>query len=390
LLAIALAEAQRLSRTGSFGWHVSSGELFWSDETYRLAGFNPVTRPTLDQVLRRVHPEDIDFVRKTLDRASRDGTDLDCEHRLLMPDGSVKHVHVVAQVIRDQKGSLEYVGAVTDITAQTRSQQALEKAFQDMQALKDQHRLVIDTIPGLVWSTLPDGRADFLNHRWLAYTGLSLEEALGQGWRTALHLEDHAILDGWSTSLAAGEPFEAEARMRRADGEYRWFLIRSVPLRDEQGNIVRWYGSNTDIEDRKRAEEALHQAQTALAHMTRVTTLGELTASIAHEVNQPLAAVITNGQACLRWLTREVPDLGEARTAVERIIRDGRRAGEVIQRVRALSAKTNPHTARLDLNDVIHEVVLLVSREVLGHRVSLRTELAAALPPILGDRVQLQ
>jgi C4-dicarboxylate-specific signal transduction histidine kinase len=163
-----------------------------------------------------------------------------------------------------------------------------------------------------------------------------------------------------------------------------------VPLHDELGNIVKWYGTNTDIEDRKRAEDALHQAQAALAHVTRVATLGELTASIAHEVNQPLAGVVTNGQACLRWLARAVPDLEEARAAVERIIRDGQRASEVIQRIRALARKTDPHKVRLDLNDVIHEVVRLVHREVLGHRVSLRTDLAPTLPPVLGDRVQLQ
>jgi PAS domain S-box-containing protein len=145
-----------------------------------------------------------------------------------------------------------------------------------------------------------------------------------------------------------------------------------------------------DLTERKRAEEALHQAQAELAHVTRVTTLGELTASIAHEVNQPLAGVITNAQACLRWLGREVVDVAEARAAVERIIRDGQRASAVIQRIRELATKTDPHKARLDLNDVIHEVVLLVHREVLGHRVTLRTDLAAALPPVLGDRVQLQ
>jgi C4-dicarboxylate-specific signal transduction histidine kinase len=150
------------------------------------------------------------------------------------------------------------------------------------------------------------------------------------------------------------------------------------------------FGSVQDITERKRAEEALHQAQAALAHVTRVATLGELSASIAHEVNQPLAGVVTNGQACLRWLAREVPDLQEARAAVERIIRDGHRASEVIRRIRAFATKTDPHEVPLDLNDVIREVARLVHREVLGHRVSLRTDLAAVLPQVLGDRVQLQ
>ena len=278
-----LAEAQRISRTGSFGWHVSSGEPFWSDETYRIVGFDRVTRPTVEQVLQRIHPEDVVFVQETLDRASRDGTDLDFEHRFLMPDGSVKYIHVVAHAIRDEKGDLEYVGAVMDVTAPTRSQQALERAFQDMQALKDQHRLVIDTIPGLVWSTLPDGHADFLNQRWLDYTGLSLEEARGWGWRAGFHPEDSAILDGWSASLADGEPFVAEARMRRADGAYGWFLIRSVPLRDELGNIMRWYGMNTDIEDRKQAEDALRRSEAYLAEAQRLSHTGSWAQNILTE-----------------------------------------------------------------------------------------------------------
>jgi C4-dicarboxylate-specific signal transduction histidine kinase len=145
-----------------------------------------------------------------------------------------------------------------------------------------------------------------------------------------------------------------------------------------------------DITERKRAEEALRHTQAALAHLSRVMTMGALTATIAHEVNQPLAAVVTNGNACLRWLARAVPDLQEARAAVERIIRDGQRASEVIRRIRALATKTDPHKVPLDLNDVIYEVVRLIHREVLAHRVALRTDLTPTLPPVFGDRVQLQ
>ena len=145
-----------------------------------------------------------------------------------------------------------------------------------------------------------------------------------------------------------------------------------------------------EIIERQRAQEALQKAQVELVHATRVMTMGELTASIAHEVNQPLAGVVTNGHACLRWLARAVPDLAEARAAVERIIRDGHRASEVIQRIRALSKKTDPQTAWLDLNDVIHEVSALVHSEVRKHRVALWTDLSSALPPVLGDRIQLQ
>jgi PAS domain S-box-containing protein len=166
-------------------------------------------------------------------------------------------------------------------------------------------------------------------------------------------------------------PVEVNANYIRLDRDYHVAVVR-------------------DITERKRAEEALRQTQAELAHVTRVMTIGALTASIAHEVNQPLAAVVTNGNACLRWLTREVPGLEEARAAVERIIRDGHRASEVIRRMRALAQKTDPQAAWLDLNDVIHEAIALVHSEVRQQRVALRTDLSATLPPVLGDRVQLQ
>src|SRR5882724_1783153 len=434
----------------------------------------------------------------------------------------------------------------------------VRKSFQETQALKDQLRLVIDTIPALVWSVLPDGSVDFLNQRWLEYTGLSLEDGLGQGWQAAIHPEDRArFVDEWSAALAAGEPLEAETRLRRADGESRWFLLRAVPLRDEKGNIVKWYGTSTDIEDRKQAEEirtaqarqasvradvsaalskpahsreilrgcaeaivrhldaaftriwtlntdknmlelqasagmythldgphsriqvgklkigliaeekkphltndvindprvsdkawaqnegiasfagyplivqdrvvgvmamfarqrlspatldtlalvadsiaqgierkrteeALRKAQVELAHVTRVTTLGELAASTAHEVNQPLAAIVTNGNACLRWLAGNSPNVDEARETARRIIRDGNRAGDVISRIRALVSKTVTEKSRLDVNDAIQEVAALAQGEVRRNSVALRTELAADVPLVVGDRVQLQ
>ena len=145
-----------------------------------------------------------------------------------------------------------------------------------------------------------------------------------------------------------------------------------------------------DITAAKQAEEKLHNAQAELAHITRLTTLGELTASIAHEVNQPLAAVVANAEACLRWLDRETPDLDEARDAMESIIKDGKRAGEVIRHIRALSKKADPQKAPLDVNDVLNEVIALVQRELFRHRVSLRMELAPDVPVVLADRVQLQ
>jgi PAS domain S-box-containing protein len=253
-----LTEAQRLSRTGSFGWNVRSGEISWSEECFRIYGFDRASSVTVDMVLQRTHPEDRALVQRTIDHASDNGKDFDSEYRLLMPDGSVKHVHVAAHAVRNQADQLEFIGALIDITA---------------------------------------------------------------------------------------------ARL---------------------------------------AEKELHKAQIDLAHATRVTTLGEMTASIAHEVSQPLAAIATNAEACLRWLDRENPDLGEVRQAATWIIKDSHRASEVIQRIRALANKVDVQRTLLDINDVIDEVISVIRHEVFSHGVSLRQELASALPPVLGDRVQLQ
>ena len=252
------AEAQRLSHTGSFGWGAGSGEIIWSEETFRIFGFDKAPSIKFATVMQRVHPDDRARVQRTIDCASSDGKDFAHGYRLLMPDGAVKHVYATAHAVTDASGGVEFVGAVTDVTA------------------------------------------------------------------------------------------------------------------------------------RKQAEVELHEAQTNLAHVTRVTALGEFAASIAHEVNQPLAAVVTNAAACLRWLDREPANLKEARGTLQSIVKDGNRAGDVIQRVRALANKTADQKAPLHINEVVNEVVSLVQHELSSHRVALRLELAPDLPAVLADRIQLQ
>ena len=263
-------------------------------------------------------------------------------------------------------------------------------------ALKDRLQVIIDTIPAAVWSNLPDGSADFLNKRFRDYAGLSPEEGRGWAWMDALHPEDRAN-DDWFAALGAGEPFEKEARLRRADGEYRRFLLRFVPLRDERGSVVEWYATSTDIEDQKRAEEELRRrearlrnAQLELAHANRVTATGQLAASIAHEVSQPIAAALTNANAARRWLGAEPPDLDEVRQALDRIIRDGRRASDIIGRIRALVRKELPRNDELDINQTMLEVIALTRSELRRNGTSLQTQLTDGLPLVLGDRVQLQ
>ena len=254
---------------------------------------------------------------------------------------------------------------------------------------------MIESIPAMAWTARPNGSDPFVNRQWAEFTGVPDNDSAASGWVGAVHAEDRdAYADKWAASRAAGESFETEARFRRAgSGEYRWLLARSVPLRDVHGKIVRWYGLLADIEDRKRIEEErkrLRELETELAHINRVSVLGELSASIAHEVSQPLSGVIINGGACLRWLGADVPNIEEAREAARRIVSDGKRAGEVIARIRALAKRESSPRDRLDLNEIIREVLALVADAANREYVSIHPTSADDLHPVAGDRVQLQ
>jgi predicted ATPase/signal transduction histidine kinase len=253
-----LSEAQRLSHSGSFGWRPSSGELYWTEETFRIFEYDPASTPTLERLQLRIHADDVVAFGLVAERASDNGQDFAHEYRARMPDGRVKHIQVVARAFRDEAGDVEFVGAVMDVT------------------------------------------------------GIRL------------------------------------------------------------------------------AERELHKTRTDLAHVTRITSVGELTASIAHEVNQPLGAVMFNTEACQSWLARDPPNMQEAHAALERIVRDGTRAAEVIRRIRALAKKADTKMVPLNLNDVLGEALTFVQHELLSSSVVVRSEQASVLPVILADKVQLQ
>ena len=257
-----LAEAQRISRTGSFGWDVSSGQIFWSEETFRIFEYDPANKPTVEVILRRTHPEDRVFFQETLDQIARYRKAYDFEHRLLLPDGSVKYVQVVGHAsINDESGNFEFVGAVTDITER-----------------------------------------------------------------------------------------------RRAEEE----------------------------------RERLRQVQADLAHVTRMTTMGELTASLAHEIKQPISAALTDAKTCLRWLGHDVPDVPEARETASRLVKDVTRAADIIARVSSLFKKGALQRELVDVNELIREMIILLRSEANRYSIAIRTELAEDLPKVMADRVQLQ
>src|SRR5229473_3823656 len=682
-----LSEAQRLSHTGSFGWRVSTGEIIWSEETFRIFQYDRLTKPTVELVLQRVHPEDAALVRQTIGRAAQDGKDFDFEHRLLMPDGSVKHVHVVAHAERDESGELEFVGAVMDTTETKRAEEALrrsetylaeaqrlshtgswacniatgemihsseehhrlfgldpemggipsfeefyrrihpedrdrasdnlerairggthveehfrvvlpegttrymygighpalkpsgdtgefvgivmdvterkraevllagEKRLLEMIARSDSRALFLDAICRLVEELasgslssilLLDPSANCLRHGaapslprqyteaidgavigpstgscgtaayrrepvivsdiatdplWANYRDLALAHGLRACWSTPLlssagkvlgtfaiyyreprspSQQEHNVIERITHLVSiAIEREQAEETLRRSEGylaeaqrltrtgswawnvasrrsvywsqeNYRLFgfdpeggipsdeafyqrvhpedldrvrrevflerpeegshfdvvfrivlpgkeikYIRSTghPVRNLSGDLLEYVGTSIDVTERKRSEqalEALRQAQADLAHVSRVTTMGELTASLAHEVNQPIAAASTNANTCLRWLTRDHPDVEEARAAASRIVKDATRAAGIISRVRLLFKKSAPQRELVDVNEAIREMIVLLRSETTRYDILVGTDLAADLPRIMGDRVQLQ
>jgi PAS domain S-box-containing protein len=467
--------------------------------------------------LKAIHPEDVPALLSKWRTAISAGTAYESVSRVRRFDGAYRWFLSRAVPLRDDAGKIiKWYGTNIDIEDRKRAEARVSQAETEL-------RLALDTIPALAWSAGPDGSADFVNRGWTEYTSLSLEDTKGSGWSSRIHPDDRdKFVDKFLKAVAAGTPYEDEGRIRRTDGQYRWFLVRGTPFRDESGNIVRWYGTCTDIEDRRRAEEALRdsekrfrdfseasadwywetgpdhrftfipverpefpdvenrdqlgltrweiaadfdtepakwqehidvldnhkpfrnfiyqirlkdgatmyaavsgiprfddngaflgyrggacdvtamvranqlekslrQAQVELAHITRLTTLGELTASIAHEVNQPLSGVVGNGAACLRWLSKDPPQFyGEVRASVEAMIGDANRASMIIAKIRALAKNSSQQMSRLDINDVVKDAVALVRHELDDRDVALRQELTAAPATVIADRTQLQ
>jgi PAS domain S-box-containing protein len=457
------------------------------------------------------HPDDLPPLLKRWQELLVSGEPGEIEARLRRYDGEYRWFLIRVAPFRDETGTIvRWYGTSTDIEDRKRAQDAVLASERNL-------GLIINTMPVLAWSARADGHADFFNQRWLDYTGLSTEQALGWGWSQAFHPDDFdRVADYWRSRIISGQAGEVEARLRRFDGSYRWFLLRGNPLRSESGAIVKWYGTNTDIHARKLAEEqvlrseaflaeaqrltrvgsfswrvaagaikwseqlyrifefypgieithdligsrfhpedlplledmvekarggvaaleyehrllmpggaikylrlvahanrdheghleyigavqdvthqqqaqeALNKARSELAHVSRVMSLSAFTASIAHEINQPLSGIITNASTCLRMLDASPPNVEGARETVRRALRDGNRASDVMTRLRTLFTRKEVKTEPVDLNELAREVIALCLAELQRNHVTLRQEFADGLPTVMGDRVQLQ
>jgi formate hydrogenlyase transcriptional activator len=253
-----LAEAQRLSHTGSFGWKPRTGEIVWSDETYRIFEHDRTKKPTLHMVLQRTHPQERALTQQIIERASTSGTDFEHEHRLVVPSGAIKHVRVRAHALHDSSGDIEFIGAVTDITERRTAEERIREQETELWQM-------LDLAPQLVAVFGPTFNRLYANRMALSYLGVTLEEWLNRDIPSDVHPEDAPRLQAnVECSIKDGQASGVEVRARAGDGTYRWFLARHNPVRDEKGRIVRWYAGLTDIDDRKRAEERLEQENVAL------------------------------------------------------------------------------------------------------------------------------
>jgi PAS domain S-box-containing protein len=519
-----LAEAQRLGHSGVAAYNETT-ILYGSDEVFRIWGFDLAQGvPSREAVFQRIHPDDRGRLNAEVKRAVGEKRGYAIGYRLVMPDGTVKHLEAIGQPVFSQSGELvEIVTTQIDVTERKRAEQALRESEARLAEARRELQATVDKIPALVASLWPNGERDFVNLTWQRFTGISQEEARGTTQMIPVH-PDHRGFDAshWQRCLETGEPFEEEQQLLRVDGQYRWHWVRREPARDENGKVIKWYGIGFDIEDRKRAEDALRESETKfrdyaetasdwfweigpdykftlltenafgsgaadrigtacwdhaldletepekwwifrttldarqsfrdfvyctvdgggspiyvkisgkpafdanrefrgyrgtgsdvtalrtaeaearenerryreaqleLAHANRVATMGQVTSSIAHEVNQPITAAVTYALAARRWLNAEPPNFHEVDEALALIVKEGNRAGEVVGRIRALIRKAPARTDAIGINDAVLEVVALTRTEATNNSVAVRTQLAEGLPPVRGDRVQLQ
>lgn len=384
-----LREAQRMTRTGSFSWPRGDFEPVFSEELRRIFGFEPDETVTLEAAMERIHPEELSYVASQI-QAARDGVEFDYVVRLRMPDGAIKFTRHVAHGYRDQNGRSELIGSVQDITEAKLAEDALETQAAELRRahahLTEAQRL--SKTGSFEW----DVRAD--THHWSGEVrriyGFPEGVPVTMGMIfTGIHPEDQPHVERMVRGAAEGRDFDIVFRVVTPDGEIRYANIVGHRMKDYPDRPV-FAGAFQDITSAKLAEERLDRARRELAHVSRLTALSTLTASIAHEVNQPLAGIVANASTCLRLLASDPPNIEGARVPAQRMIRDANRASEVIKRLRALFARRPPASEPLDLNDAAREVLALASVELESAQVRVRTELAADLPGVVGDRVQLQ
>jgi PAS domain S-box-containing protein len=388
-----LAEAQRLTHTGSCAIDGTSREtLYWSEEMFRLFGFDPQQGlPMWDQWLQRIHPEDRDRVKMAGDRTFIKKVDCDVEFRIVKPDGTLKQIHGIGHPVLNPEGELvQVVGTMVDTTERMRAEEALKRSetyLAQAQRVANMGSWVFDTVRM---------KPVHLSTEWYRLQNFDLKDGMPT-WEKRLqriHPEDRARYEGaFNRAIAEKSDLDAEFRILLPDSTVRYIRSLGHPVLEAFGEVTQMMGVIMDVTESRQAEqehERLRQELARIARLNRVSTLGELTASLAHEIKQPIGAAVTNAQACLRFLDRDQPDVPEAREAALEMVRDARRAADIIERVRSLYRKGSSHHEMVNINEIIREMVDMLRDEASRYSVRMRTDLAERLPKVMADRVQLQ
>ena len=374
-----LAEAQKITHTGSWAYDVANRRVTYSsEEHHRLFGFDPAAgMPGAGDWVQRIHPDDRETAIQTMEQTIRDRRGYELEHRVVHPDGTIKFVHTIGHPVFSPLGDLvEVVGTSTDITDRKREEYLTEQ--------------VSERLPDLVSIIGRDYRYRRANPTYERVWGIPAEKVVGMHVCDVVGREtfDRVVKPNLDRCFAGEEVSFAE--WFDNPGGRKYWIVTYSPLKLESERVDAALAVARDLTEQTLAAERLRDARIELAHVNRVATIGQLTASIAHEVNQPIGALVTNGHVALRMLGGEPPDLNQAREALEDIIKDGRRASDVIQRIRALVRKAPAQADELDINEVIVETVALARSEILRNDVVLEIQLGSGLPSVRGDRVQLQ
>jgi PAS domain S-box-containing protein len=399
-----LEEAQRVAHVGHYYWNLVTNRVTWSDELYRIYGLGPQEGPIdMAMVREMIHPEDRELVFRVAEEALHSEVRPDAEHRVVRPNGEVRTVHGLGTVKRDASGRpYEMFGIVQDITDRKRAEEVLQRTQLDLREvtreLQRQQAYLTEAQSlthigswacNLVTREIFHSSAE--NARLYGFDPSEGAIPFDHFYNTILTEDELALRAKLENALRAGADYDVEFRIRRTDGAIRF--LRGIGHHNPSQEIGEYVGITMDITERKRAEEErekLRQLEADLAHINRVSMMGEMAASLAHEIKQPITAAVMNAQACLRLLERNEPNIVKAHEAAFGMAGCATRAAEIIDRVRSLFGKNAPQHEAVDVNEVIRDIVVLLQNEARRHSVVVHTELAEDLPTVMGDRVQLQ
>jgi PAS domain S-box-containing protein len=386
-----LAEGQRLAHMGSWALNPSGFFYYWSQELFKIYGLDPQKgAPTLEQYLATVHPQDRDFMANTIKRMHAERSGCDVKKRIVHPNGEQRYIRCVGIPVVEGEVLKGFLGTAIDIT----EQEMLTRELERQQAHLNEAQRLAHT-GSWAWR-VADRKVVHLSEEFYRICGFDPAEGTPtfEECFKRVHPEDRLKWKGIiERAILEKADYDREFRILLPNGMVKWIHTVGHPVLSNIGDLEGFVGSSTDITELKSAErerEKLRQLEADLAHIDRVSTLGEMAASLAHEIKQPIAAAITSANSCVEWLAHEPPNLDRARAAAARIDRYGNRAAEIIDRIRSLYKKSPPQRELVDVNGVIHEMLTLLKGEANRYSVAMRTELAAEPPKILVDRVQLQ